>query len=207
MNTLARLVAPSILLLVSSSVLRADDPPLDLDAVKRVVKETLAGQKGDFPDRLLTRGDVQAVLVKLGQRGWNVPEQKPLVDRFLPDGDTVARILRARKNEPFAKKIAGYPNVYARLDQLRRMPYGTRRIQEFASTPGGHTMLQYMTSTKGGAELSRQLSRGQGGKGFGEATGRLYTKKDLEDELERLHEEQFGTADPAKKPAVGGETR
>lgn len=136
--------------------------------------------------KLVTRADVEPVFKALAKLGWKVKDAKAITDRFLPDSDPLVRELRRSKS--FATKIADYPNVYDRLDRLRRMPYGMRRVREFATTRNGHELLEYMTTTKGGANLQRQLSRGRNGEGFGEPTGKLYTRADLLTELRRAYD-------------------
>ena len=84
-------------------------------------------------------------------------------------------------------RIEAMSGAYDRLDRLRKMPYGPRRIRELIAGPDGYKLIEYMTSTKGGKNLGRQLSRGVNGKGFNKPTGKLYTARQFTAELQRLH--------------------
>lgn len=182
----------------------ADDSLPDFDKVREVVAARLSGGRSDFPDRLLTRRDVEPVFPAIAKLGWDVPDPKAFVVRFLPDNDPLARELRNPRSAEFAKSVAKLPNVYDRLDRLRRMPYGMRRIREFAGTPGGSKLLEYMTTTKGGARLERQIARGQDGRDFDQPTNRLYTQKDLLNELQMLYDAESGRATVGEKRSSSG---
>lgn len=167
--------------------------------IQAAVQKQLRSKRGYKSDDILSRGDVKSIFAALAKIGWEVADAMTITASLLDDGDYLVKQLRSRKGVPFMQKLSGSRGTYDRLDQLRRLKYGNRRIREFINAPGGHTMILYMTKTKGGKNLNRQLSRVPGGRGFGKPTRRIYTEKQLLDRLKKSH---AAAAAKLEKPPV-----
>jgi len=147
--------------------------------VEKMVRSYFAGLKGYRSGELLARNQVGPLFVRLEKLGWRVKERDKISARLLPENDSLVRQLRSTGGRRFMRKLAKMPGAYDRLDRMRRMPYGSRRLREWMSNRGGDKLLEYMTTTRGGKLLSKQIARGKNGKGFDKPTGRLYTDRDL----------------------------
>ncbi len=180
------MLAASLIPLPASAAEKAKRP--DFAAVKSTVQQSLATRKGYRANDLISRGDVERALKQVDKLGWKVADAKTIQQQFLTDNDDLVRRLRTRRGLPFMRKLSGTPQTYDRLDRLRRLPYGPRRIRELIANPGGYTMILYMAGTRGGKNLGKYLSRTQQGKRFNKKTGRLYTEKDLLKRLQASYE-------------------
>lgn len=124
---------------------------------------------------LISQGDLKGLFRKLEKLGWSVEHKRRLTDRLLPKNDYVVRQLRSRRGRDFMRHVSVRPGAYDRLDRLRRMPYGKRRIREMIDSPGGYDLLIYMTTGRQGRNMGRSISRGKNGRNFNKPTGRIYT--------------------------------
>lgn len=165
-------------------------------AVHQQLKKRNRYQSGD----IISREDVARLFSVLEKMGWEVADQKLILERVLSVNDFLVRQLRSKKGVPFMRKISKVSESYDRLDRLRRMPYGKRRVLELIQARGGHTLILYMTTTKGGRNLGRQLSRIKSGRNFNKKTNRIYTEKQLLRELERSYRVEQKKRMSAKKP-------
>lgn len=153
------------------------------DAVKLTVQRSLKELRGYRPGDLLTQRDIERALKAVGRLGWKVADQKAIVAAALPENDYLVRQLRAGNGVRFMRKLSGNAANYDRLDRLRRLKYGERRIPELIANPGGYTLILYMTGTRSGRTLGRMLNRVPGGRNFNKPTNRIYTEEQL---LKRL---------------------
>ena len=156
-------------------------------AVKASVQKSLRQRRGYRSGDILSQGDVDRVMKALDRIGWKVTDRKAMRAQTLTDGDYIVRELRSPRGVPFMRKLSGNTANYDRLDRLRRLKYGNRRIREFINNPGGYTMIQYMTTTPGGKNLGIQLGRTPGGKNFNKTTNRIYSEKQLLKRLEQSY--------------------
>lgn len=157
-------------------------------AVKSTVQKTIAGKKGYKTNDLISRGDVEKALKAVDKLGWEVDDAKDILEDTLADNDYLVQQLRTKRGTTFMRKLSGTPETYDRLDRLRKLPYGERRVREFIANPGGHTMILYMATTPGGKNLGKYLSKTNEGKNFNKETGRIYTEKDLVERLKKSYE-------------------
>ena len=157
-------------------------------AVKAMVHKEFAGRKGYHSGDILTRKQVRKALDAVEKSGWKIKDRKAIVGSFLTDGDDLVRQLRTARGTKFMRKLSGTPRAYDRLDRLRRLKYGNRRIRELIIGPDGHTMILYMATTPGGRKLGRYLNKNAGGKNFNKRTRRLYTEKQLLKRLKRSYD-------------------
>ncbi|MFQ5732567.1 MAG: hypothetical protein ACE5KM_11525 [Planctomycetaceae bacterium] len=148
-------------------------------AVKRAVQKSLKERRGYRDGDILSRTDVERALKSVEKLGWKVAGKKQVLAATLADSDYLVRQLRSRRGIPFMRKLSGNAENYDRLDRLRRLKYGKRRIRELIIGPDGHTLIQYMTTTPGGKYLGRYLSRTPSGNRFNEVTGRIYRDTQL----------------------------
>jgi hypothetical protein len=156
--------------------------------VKQAVEATLESFPNYKPGRLVVQGQVKRVFEVVRERGWDIPGQGNLLKRIVADGDWLAITLYSEHGRRFMDKVATFPEGYDRLDRLSRIPRGKQTIRDLLRNPGGFTLIQYMTETPQGRNMGRMLSRTPGGAGFNAPTGRMYTAKQLLDELKRAYE-------------------
>lgn len=197
--------AASLLLALTAGAAQAapvEKPLPEFKDVIGTIREQVAKRRGYQPNDILSRNDVTRVLKALAELGWDVAEKKQILNATLGDSDFLVRQLRSKNGVRFMRKLSGTKGTYARLDQLRRLKYGNRRIRELIENPGGHTLILYMTSTKGGKNLNRQLRRTSNGKNFGKPTGRIYKGADLLEALRDAYKaEQKRRENPLKGTA------
>lgn len=161
------------------------------EQVKALVKQHFASIDGYEPGDLITNRELAPLFPKLTKLGWTVYDQKTIVKMALDDSDPLSRALRTEKGTRFMRKLSGLPEVYDRMDRLRRMPYGMRRIHEMVEGPDGYKLFEYMVTTPGGENLGKQLSRAKNGAGFNQPTGRLYTENAVLERLATSYKIQF----------------
>jgi len=155
----------------------------EFEAVKQTVLRQLKSRKHYRPGDMLSRDDVKTALDAVQQLGWDVDDRTQILADVLPKKDFLVRQLRSRRGLPFMRRLSGTPGTYDRMDRLRRMPFGRRRIRELIHNPGGYTLILYMVTTSGGRQMGRFLSETPTGRNFNKPTGRIYTENDL---LKRL---------------------
>lgn len=176
----------------------------DWESAKATVIRQLQVRRGYRNGDILSQSDVERAMTGLANSGWKVTERKQIVAATLADNDFLVRHLRSRRGVPFMRKLAGSQQVYDRLDRLRRLPLGARRIPELINNPGGFTLIQYMVKTPGGRNLGRYLNQTRGTKNFNKSTGRIYTQTQLLYRLKAAHaaEMKKRAAKPKPKAAV-----
>lgn len=169
--------------------------------VQSIITTTM---KGRSATEILSRGIVSKTLTKLEKAGWKLSDRKAFEERFLKDSDFLVRQLQTKAGRQFTQRIGKQTGSYDRLDRLREMPYGPRRIRELIRGPDGYKLIEYMTTTKQGRNLGKQLSRGVNGKGFNKPTGKIYTIRRFVDELQRLHKAELARLQPASRKLPRG---
>ena len=201
-----------LILVTATTAYAAAAPPKKANAkkfpawteAKATVVRQLQGRRGYRNGDILSQSDVERAMTALAKSGWKVADRKQIVAATLADNDFLVRHLRSRRGVPFMRKLGGNRQAYDRLDRLRRMPLGARRIPELINNPGGFTLIQYMVKTPGGRNLGRYLNQTRGTKNFNKATGRIYTQTQLLYRLKAAHaaEAKKRAAKPKAKSAV-----
>ena len=163
--------------------------------VEKTVKATLAMLKDYKPGDLITREDAAGVFTALKKSGWEVKKSDDLSERMLSTSDEMVRELRTKQGRKFMRNVGGVPGGYDRLDRLRNLPYGSRRLREFIREPEGYKLIEYMATTPGGKRMGRELSSKKRGD-FNAPTQKIYTEQLLISELKTLY--QTETEAPAK---------
>lgn len=180
---LLRALVPSLTLLASMCLpVSADELPT-WKQIEQVTTATLV-DKNHPAGTLLSQSRAQEALAALARLGWNVPGQKQLLDRILPDSDFLVRALSTPQGEQFARQIARLPEGYDRVDHLRKLPRGEQTLHDLIQGPDGYKMIEYMTTSAGGKNMGTMLSQDPNGAGFNRPTSRVYT---VDDFLAQLH--------------------
>jgi hypothetical protein len=161
-------------------------PPFS--AVRATVERTLAANAGYRPGDLLSQRQVTAVIGELKKSGWEVQQGRKLLARAPAEGEFIVRAMRTPQGAAFMRKIAAMPGGYDRVDRLSRIPGGQQTVQKLIEGPDGHKLVGYLAEARGGKEMGAMLGKTAQGADFNEPTGRIYTAKQLLDELEGLHE-------------------
>ena len=187
-------VVPLSVELIAEKAVQADESePLQLapfSEFEAIARGSLESAKIYKKNDIITRDQVVPILQRFKARGWEIKGSRKFTDRLLSPVDYMVRQLRSKQGLRFMRQINQYDGGYDRLDRLRRMPYGKRRVRELITTPDGYKLIQYMTTTKYGLNLGRQLSKGVNGANFNKPTGRIYTVKSLVEELEKLYKNE-----------------
>jgi hypothetical protein len=175
----------------SKSVPAADQStPSDLPdwkAIEKSVRAEFAQIKDYKPGDLITREDAAGVFPALKKLGWKLKKPDELIERMLPASDDMVRQLRSKQGQKFMHDVSGVAGGFDRLDRLRNLPNGTRRLRELIQNPGGATLIEYMATTPGGKNMGRQLSTPNRGD-FNAATKRIYTESELISALKSIYE-------------------
>ncbi len=153
--------------------------------VKQAVERFFASQEDYEPGGLILRHQVQELFKQFRRKGWKVPRPQTIINRVVSQEDYLAQKLYTSRGRRFMRKISQYEQAYDVLDRLIRIPDGKKILARIINEPGGHRLIGYMTSASGGRELRRMLTRVPGGKNFHEPTGRIYTAKQLIEEINR----------------------
>jgi hypothetical protein len=152
-------------------------------AVQGAVQSSLQARKGYRRGDLLSRSDAVAAIEAVGKLGWRIADRGKIAGLFLADSDFLVTELRTPGGTRMMRKVSGTPQSFDRLDRLRGLKFGNRRIRELINNPGGHTLILYLTKTTGGKNLGRYLDDVSGGDDFNKPTGRLYTESQFLDRL------------------------
>ncbi len=173
------------------SAARAGRPLPSFQVVQGVVERHFLTETEYRPGDIITRSQVEAVLVAVDALGWKVPSRDSLMKETLPDRAFLPRSLRTEKGREFMEHIKDDPGAYDRLDRLAMMPQGRETVLALIRGPEGWKMIDYMTRTQGGKNLGLQLSNAPSGHNFNKATGRIYTVDDLLRRLRTLHDQEL----------------
>jgi hypothetical protein len=199
--------AASFLLIALSAHFAGAAGPNELpkfEAVTAIVHKELAKHKGYRANDILTSEQVAGALHAVETTGWKIKDRDAIAGSFLAEGDFLVRQLRTPRGTAFMRRFSNTPLAYDRIDRLRHLPRGKRRIPELINNPGGHTLILYMATTRGGRTMGRQLNNLPGVENFNKPTPRLYTETQLLERLKISHdlEVKSRTFGRAKKKAV-----
>lgn len=150
------------------------------------VKEVLArhfSASDIAAEDLISQSDVVPVFKLLQMIGWEVEDAREITIRVLPDGNFLVRQFKSKAGKKFMRQVANYPQAYDRMDQLSHLPHGKQTIRDLIRGPDGYKMIQYMTMTPGGKNMNSMLSQTPTGEDFTRPTGRIYTPRELVEQL------------------------
>jgi hypothetical protein len=156
-------------------------------AVRAIVEQTLAKDRDYRPGDLLSQKRVASVIGQLKAAGWDVPQSRELLARVPAENEFLVRALSTRQGVAFMRSISTMSGGYDRVDRLSRLPNGQQLVERLVSGPDGYKLIAYLSESRGGHELGTMLGRTAQGVDFNRSTGRIYTAKQLLDELEKLY--------------------
>jgi len=159
----------------------------DFAKVAAAANDYFATKRGHEEGDLISQKDIAAVLKNVADVGWEVPNEKDVVELGLPDGSFLVRELATPGGKSFARKIARVKGGYPHLDRLSQIPRGKQTILDLIRDPGGDKMIEYMATTKGGYRMSRSMAQIRGGVDLNKKTGRIYTSAELLGVLEAIY--------------------
>ncbi len=157
--------------------------------VKSVVSKSLQQDRNYRTGDLITGKRVSAVLGALQASGWDVPQRRELLARVPGDGEFLVRALSTEKGVAFMRTISGISGGFDRLDRLSRIPKGEQLVERLIRGPDGHKLIVYLAESRGGKELGVMLGRTTDAADFNKPTGRIYTERQLLEELQTLYAE------------------
>jgi hypothetical protein len=170
-----------------------DNPPLPkFEKIEAAVWGYFQKQPNFQAAGLITKEQVEPLLVGLAGMGFRLPNAKSILDNLPANNEFLAAELYTPAGRKFMERIAKYPEAYDRLDRLSRLPHGKQTIHDLIIGPGGEKMIQYLTTAPGGKEMGKMLSEAPLGADFNKPTGRIYTAPML---IKKLHEQYRNMAD------------
>jgi len=165
------------------------------ESIETTVASYFSAIPGYRSGDIISRNQVQPLLVKLASLGWKVPAADQLLEKVPADQSWLVVHLRTPAGTKFMRQIARYPRGYDCTDRLASISGGQDTVAALIRGPGGEKMIQYLTTTRYGKNMGRELSQVPGGADFTQPTGKIYTSADLLAELTQLY------AEPAQAPA------
>ncbi len=160
------------------------------EQLQRAVDRFFNGRADYEPGGLILRSHVEALLEDLQRRGWKVPYPRTILVRTVQDDEYLAEKLYTPRGRKFMRRVAKYEHAFDILDRLTKIPDGKKILARLVREPGGSRLIKYLATDKGGKNLRRMLARVPGGKNFAEPTGRIYTKEQLLEELDKRFEKK-----------------
>jgi hypothetical protein len=180
-------VLPSIALAAPASEAPRPARP-DFSQVIQVVQQhfdSLAEyQAGD----LLTRSQVESVLQKLQDSGWDIRDGERITQLALADDSFLAKQFSTAAGRSFMRKIARHPGAYSHVDRLSSISGGERIVRDLVRQRGGEAFIEYLATTQGGRNLGNKLAHARRGADLNRPTGRMYTAADLLEQLRLAYE-------------------
>ncbi len=164
------------------------------EQLKRAVDRFFNGRADYEPGGLVLRSHVEELLEDFQRRGWKVPYPRTILVRAVQDDEYLAEKLYTARGRKFMRRVAKYEHAFDILDRLTKIPDGKKILARLIREPGGSQLIKYMATDKGGKNLRRMLARVPGGKNFAEPTGRIYTKEQLLEELDKRFEKKRRSA-------------
>jgi hypothetical protein len=200
-----------LLFLVLATEMRASDPnPLPpFPAVRHTVQAYFAAQKERQPRDLMTRSEATEVLRAVNKLGWDITDQKEILEATLPDNHIMVTTFRTPAGQRFMRQISNRDLMYDRLDRISEVSGGPQLIRDIVKLPDGE---RYAKPRSGGGvpdlldllpkDASAQTRRIRD---YHKPTGHIYTVDDLLARLEESHGEAVAAAAAAagkaeKKP-------
>ncbi|MBM4003697.1 MAG: hypothetical protein FJ295_10480 [Planctomycetes bacterium] len=173
--------------------------------MRLLIESTLdAGARRDKND-LLSRSDLTPIFDTLRKKGWTVSDREAITGRTLADGHVLVQQLRSPQGTRLMRKISGEERIYDRLDRITTASGGEALIRDLIKLPDGE---RYALRKQGVAvpnllDLLPKDSSAQTRtiRGFDKSTGKIYTRAQLLQQLEKSHE-----SDSRAKETQAGET-
>jgi hypothetical protein len=164
----------------------ADKPLPSFDAIKQIVERELAKRPFYQPGDLLSRSDLEPIVDALQSQGWPIPTET-FYDDVLPDSAPLVALLHSRSGRPFMRQVAGFPEVYDRLERMT-WPYGgTKLLRQWMSDPEGVAHVKRLTTPEGIKQFERDFAQDDRSPNFGLPSGKIHTADELLAELKRVH--------------------
>lgn len=151
----------------------------EFGAVTRAVEAYFAAQPNYQPGDLITRSQIERVLLKLEDAGAPVPDAEKITERGLDDNSFIVRQLATSDGRKFMRKLARNSGTFAHLDRLSTISGGEQLIRDLIHDKGGDKLIEYLATTKGGHKMGAMMAAVPSGGDLNKPTGRIYTVADL----------------------------
>ncbi|MBL8829040.1 MAG: hypothetical protein JNM18_18810 [Planctomycetaceae bacterium] len=132
---------------------------------------------------LITHTDALLLLGALESHGWKSDRKAAILAATLPDAHVLVQKLRTPKGQSLATQVSAVPGGFDRLDHLSRLPDGRQLLDRLIDGPDGYKLIEYLAQAEGGRAAGVELSAAPGGAKFNEPTGKIYTLKQLREQL------------------------
>ncbi len=193
-----------VCILVSGSVFAQIDvkkeKPRKIDVKKMVTNhfKTLSGyQSGD----LITGGQVEPLIKKFAQQGWEIANPDLPMKRMIKSGSYLDKTMNSRKGKTFFRQISSIKNGMDRVERMLSTKNGRSSIRQLVfEIPRGADYIKALATTSNGKLLGNR----QNGQNFNKPTGKIYTEKQLTEYLTKLFEQRGNAAGTRKNQIVRG---
>ncbi len=156
--------------------------------VEREAKSHFTAIKGHQADDIISRDQVEALLDRLADIGWDVEDRDEILHDVPAKGDPLVKKLRTKNGQKFMRQSASFPNAFDRLDHLQKLSDGPQILDRLIDGPDGYKLIEYLTTSSGGSNMGKMLSNAPRGEKFNKPTGRIYTQAHLLTRLKDSHD-------------------
>jgi hypothetical protein len=177
--------------MVASSPQLAHATPPKFQEIEKIVHSHFANNRNYKDGDLISRADVEPIFNQLIARGVKFQDNEGLYSSFLPHNSFIVRELSTPAGRKFMRSVAGYPNVYDRLERLCWMPAGREMVRDLIGRPDGLEVLRSLTTPDGAKAVEKVMGGDVRGQNFDLPTGHIHTVDQL---LARLREISQQTA-------------
>jgi hypothetical protein len=135
-------------------------PPFD--DVEQVVDRYYVAQKDLRPTDIITQKDGAAIFDQLKRIGWDVADQKLIMNAMLPENAFLVTTLRSPYGKRFMRKSSSFDTIYDRLDRVSEQPGGKQLIADLVKLPNGEQFAK-LTTDVGDPDLIALLPKDANG--------------------------------------------
>jgi hypothetical protein len=137
-------------------------------------------QTGD----IIAKSDVQPIFKKIESLGWEVRDEKAILERVPAGQDFLVRQLRSKQGKDLMRQVSGYPLIYDRMDRISQQTGGEQLLRDLPKLPDAHKAVAHLVDflPKTGSSRTPHV------KDYDKATGRIYTQKQLLHQLEQAYQ-------------------
>ena len=176
----------------------AAKPITSLSELRQAVLRYFQAQPDYQPGDLITRDQVEPLLLQVRRKGLPLPNAKQILEKVPAKDDFLAQQFRTPNGRTLMREISGCAGAYDRLDQLCRQPHGQQTIGNLIRGQSGMKVIVFTVTAPDGKALGERLSDLLEGGDFNAKTGRIYTADML---LRRLEQSRAAALKPAKTSA------
>ena len=193
--------------LLTVAAVGGQDPLPPFADIEKTVHEYFEKDRSHREEDLITCSQVAEILQSIKKLGWEVPDEKKLLDDALEESHILVRTMQTPAGRKFLSKVASRDLIYDRFDRISEVSGGPELIRDIVKLPNGE---KYAKPRSGGGvpDLLDLLPKNASGKtrriaDYDSPTGHIYTIADLLTRLKEAYAKSQQKTDtaPAKSSA------